>query len=80
MGVEPIILAVGLYKMLGWEGGRQAGRSLDGQVHCVPSVMGATFALFFCGILAHSLQKAEPTDWQGRGAPLLPVSLKRQRS
>lgn len=24
MGVEPIILAVGLYKMLGWEGGRQA--------------------------------------------------------
>lgn len=24
MGVEPIVLAVGLYKMLGWEGGRQA--------------------------------------------------------
>lgn len=33
--------------------------------------VGAPFPLYFCGILSRGLQKAEPTDWQGRDVPLL---------
>lgn len=70
--LEPIVLAVGLYKILrvGREGETQAEvwmvRLLLSFCH-----VGAPFPLYFCGILARGLQKAEPTDWQGRDVPLL---------
>lgn len=60
--------------------GREAGRSLDGQVSAFLLSSGCRFSSVLHGILGRGLQKAEPTDGQGRDVPLLPVSLRKQCS